>query len=85
MERQIPEFLREKLLEQYGEQLTARIIEGYSKQRLVTLRVNEIKTNKERTLHEFYAKSSLQLKYSVFIIKLLSFHHGKQYHDGYLL
>lgn len=48
MERQIPEFLREKLLEQYGEQLTARIIEGYSKQRLVTLRINTIKADKER-------------------------------------
>jgi len=55
MERQIPEFLKQKLLEQYGEQLTAEIIEGYLKSRLVTLRVNEIKTNKEsikKTLQE---------------------------------
>lgn len=47
MERQIPEFFREKLLLQYGEQLTQQIIVGYSKQRVVTLRVNTIKSNKE--------------------------------------
>ena len=47
MQNQIPEFLKEILLKQYGEQLTNQIIEGYSKQRLTTLRVNTIKTNKE--------------------------------------
>lgn len=44
---QIPEFFKEKLLKQYGEQLTQQIIDGYSKQRAVTLRVNTIKSNKE--------------------------------------
>lgn len=47
MEKQIPQFLKEILLEQYGEDVTSKIIEGYSKQRLVTLRINTIKTNKE--------------------------------------
>jgi len=47
MQNQIPEFLKEILLKQYGEQLTNQILEGYLKQRLVTLRVNTIKTNKE--------------------------------------
>jgi len=47
MEKQIPEFFREMLLDQYGEQLTQRIIGGYSKQRAVTLRVNTIKSNKD--------------------------------------
>ena len=47
MEKQIPQFLKEILVEQYGEDVTNEIIEGYSKQRLVTLRVNTIKTNKE--------------------------------------
>ena len=47
MDRQIPEFFREKLLAQYGEELTKQIIEGYSKQRAVTLRVNTIKSNKD--------------------------------------
>ena len=41
---QIPEFFKEKLIEQYGEQLTQQIMEGYSKHRAVTLRVKSIKS-----------------------------------------
>lgn len=52
MEKQVPEFLKEMLLKQYGESLTNKIIEGYSKQRLVTLRVNTIKTNKDKIKNE---------------------------------
>lgn len=48
MERQIPQFAIQLLIEQYGDEITNRIIEGYSKQRKVTLRVNTIKTNKEK-------------------------------------
>ena len=48
MEKQIPEFLKEMLLTQYGESITNKIIEGYSKQRLVTLRINIIKADKEK-------------------------------------
>lgn len=44
---QIPQFLNEMLLKQYGEEITNKIIEGYTKQRLVTLRVNTIKTTTE--------------------------------------
>ena len=47
MERQIPQFAKQLLVEQYGEEITDKIIEGYSKQRKVTLRVNTIKANKE--------------------------------------
>ena len=47
MQNQIPEFFRELLLKQYGEQQTNQILEGYSKQRAVTLRVNTIKANKD--------------------------------------
>ena len=47
MEMQIPQFFKEMLVEQYGEEIANTIIEGYSKQRLVTLRVNTIKSNKE--------------------------------------
>ena len=47
MENQIPQFFKEILLEQYGEEIANKIIEGYSNQRLVTLRINTIKTNKE--------------------------------------
>lgn len=45
---QIPQFYREKLLGQYGIDLTEKIIEGYFKPRVVTLRANTIKTNKEK-------------------------------------
>lgn len=44
---QIPQFFKEMLLAQYGEEIANKIIEGYSKQRLVTLRINTIKSNKE--------------------------------------
>ncbi len=43
----IPNFLHEKLIAQYGEELTNRIIEGYSKNRPVTLRANTLKNNIE--------------------------------------
>ena len=47
MERQIPQFAKQLLIEQYGEEIANKIIEGYLKQRAVTLRINTIKTNKE--------------------------------------
>lgn len=43
----IPNFLYEKLLNQYGENLTNQIIEGYSKNRPVTLRINRLKNSIE--------------------------------------
>ena len=48
MKEQIPQFFLEMLITQYGEELTREILEGYEKQRNVTLRVNTIKTNKEK-------------------------------------
>lgn len=47
MEKQIPQFLKDMLEEQYGKEITKKIIEGYTKQRYVTLRVNKIKTTVE--------------------------------------
>ena len=43
----IPEFLYYLLLEQYGENLTNTIINGYSQKRPITLRANTLKTNIE--------------------------------------
>lgn len=43
----IPEFLIEKLNNQYGEDLTQEIVKGYNQKRKTTLRINSIKTNKE--------------------------------------
>ena len=48
MELNIPEFLKEMLQAQYGEEVTKKIIEGYSKKRKVTLRVNTIRSNIEK-------------------------------------
>lgn len=48
METTIPKFLEEKLEKQYGEELTQKILEGYKKQRRVTLRVNTIKSDIEK-------------------------------------
>ena len=36
MEKQIPEFFKNMLLEQYGEKIAEQIIEGYLKQKYVT-------------------------------------------------
>lgn len=47
MKKEIPNFLYETLLKQYGEELTNKIIEGYSKSRPVTLRVNTLKNNNQ--------------------------------------
>ena len=47
MDKQIPEFLIKRLNNEYGEELTNKIIQGYAKTRPVTLRVNTIKTTVE--------------------------------------
>lgn len=43
--KDIPRFLEEMLLKQYGENIAKRIIDGYQKQRYVTLRINTIKSS----------------------------------------
>ena len=40
---EIPEFLKSKLLAQYGDEVTNKILDGYSKKRKVTFRINTIK------------------------------------------
>lgn len=50
----LPDFLKEKLISQYGEELFQKIVEGYGQQRAVTLRVNTLKTDVP------YVKSCLQ-------------------------
>lgn len=51
----MPEFLELMLKEQYGEELTSKILHGYSSKRRVTFRVNTLKSNIseiEETLQE---------------------------------
>lgn len=47
MLKEIPTFLYQRLVNQYGEELTKKIMLGYSEKRVVTLRINTIKTNKD--------------------------------------
>ena len=44
----IPQFLEEMLQKQYDNEITNKIIEGYKGQRKVTLRINTIKTTREK-------------------------------------
>lgn len=51
----IQENLKKNLINQYGEKLTNKILEGYQNNRVVSLRINSIKTTKEsiiKTLNE---------------------------------
>ena len=45
MNNRIPQFLQEILLNEYGEELTNKIIDGYTKNRPTTFRVNTSKVN----------------------------------------
>lgn len=56
MNKQIPEFLIEKLNNEYGAKLRDRIIQGYSNVRPVTLRVNTIKITIENVKNELREK-----------------------------
>lgn len=47
LKEQIPEFLLNMLEKQYGIEISQKIIEGYTKKRKVTLRVNTLKTTPE--------------------------------------
>ena len=46
----IQENLQNKLINEYGEELTKTIFEGFSSNRVVSLRINTIKTTKELVL-----------------------------------
>ena len=48
MEKHVTEFLIEMLNQQYGEKITSKILEGYLKKRMVTFRVNTLKTSIEK-------------------------------------
>ena len=57
----IPEFLIQKLQNQYGEELTKKIIEGYNKKRKVTLRVNTLKSN-IKEIEDVLQKNNIKYK-----------------------
>lgn len=59
MKNDIHKFLYELLLNEYGEETASSIIEGYSKERPVTIRVNTIKSNLEKIKHELNKQNIL--------------------------
>ncbi len=46
----IPEIFKTKLINQYGEELTNEILSGYEENKVVSLRINTIKSHKEEIL-----------------------------------
>ena len=52
----LPVFLIQMLNEQYGEEVTAKILEGYSKQRKLTFRANTLKITSEEVEKELLEK-----------------------------
>lgn len=61
MEKHIPEFLIEMLNQQYGEEITSKILEGYLKKRMVTFRVNTLKTSIEK-VEEVLKNNNIEFK-----------------------
>ncbi|MCI8587734.1 MAG: RsmB/NOP family class I SAM-dependent RNA methyltransferase [Clostridia bacterium] len=61
MQEEIPQFLYKKLEKQYEENIVKKIIEGYEKQKPLTIRINTIKTNIE-VVKEKLEKSKIQYK-----------------------
>lgn len=52
MNKEFPNFLKDLLLKDYGEEITEKIIKGYTANRKVTLRINLLKTNAEKIKQE---------------------------------
>ncbi|MCI8833248.1 MAG: RsmB/NOP family class I SAM-dependent RNA methyltransferase [Clostridia bacterium] len=61
MMNNIPNFLYERLLKQYGEKLTESILNGFSVKRYVTLRVNTLKSNTDK-IKEILNSSNIKYK-----------------------
>ena len=58
--KEIPTFLKDMLIQQYGEDITNKIIDGY-KNRNVSFRVNNLKSNKEK-IEEELKKANITYK-----------------------
>lgn len=57
IENKLPQFLIEKLNKQYGEEVYKKIVEGYMEKRVVTLRVNTLKTTVDKVCKELTEKN----------------------------
>lgn len=58
---EIPSFLKEKLIAQYGEEITQKIIKGYKAKRKTTLRVNTLKTSLHNVI-DILDKNNIKFK-----------------------
>ena len=61
MKEKLPQFLIEELNKQYGEELTNKIIDGYVEKRVVSLRVNTLKSNVEKVCKEL-SKNNIEFE-----------------------
>ena len=52
IKNKIPQFLIDELIKQYGEEVYNKILSGYMEERVVTLRVNTLKTTIEKVCEE---------------------------------
>ena len=52
IENKLPQFLIKELNKQYGEELSKKILSGYMEPRVVSLRVNTLKSNIEKVCEE---------------------------------
>ena len=66
MENTIPDFLKEKLINQYGQSEFEKILEGYFINKPVTLRVNTIKSNIQE-VKEDYPNNILKIYFVPFL------------------
>lgn len=57
----LPQFLIDELNEQYGEEITNRILKGYEEKRVVSLRVNTLKSNLEKVCEEL-SKNNMEFE-----------------------
>ena len=69
MENTIPDFLKEKLINQYGQSEFEKILEGYFINKPVTLRVNTIKSNIQEVKEGFKKENSNSfIRIAIFIL-----------------
>ena len=61
MENQLPNFFKNKLIKQYGEDGYKKILNGYIEQRVVTLRVNILKSHLESVCEEL-SKNNIEFE-----------------------
>ena len=53
----LPQFLIDKLINQYGEEICNKTLNGYKEKRVVTLRVNTLKSNIQKVEEELTANN----------------------------